>query len=431
GKKEEDLYTQNYSTKVGAKRYELANHLGNVINIVSDRKIIDDKGANLYDTPSGKTNLSFNPEIIGYNDYYPFGMLVPNRHGQADSYRYGFQGQEKDDEVKGEGNSINYKYRMHDPRIGRFFATDPLESVYPYNSPYAFSENQVIRFIELEGLEKAQPKGYFGTGWNLLMGNTHNTRAQNMAAKLGVDMSDILELPNHTTVFHYTYFDATAGKHKTAYYIFRESKKSSFISTPDSSQDDYNVSENDFLDMEVLGNKIMDAPIGSSGAKAGVQGLVLAGQKSKKYIYRQIVSIAEQGVKKLKHWADDIKFNVPDVTGISGDVINKGFHVHFKKLGNLELSLKPISLGIKGKGGKIGLGYINGSAETVNQAVKIFNKALSNVNFRKSLLVSLKTTQEALKAGLQLVKKGATNYKRISDKSAELDRLIKIVKKMD
>ncbi|MFL0185004.1 polymorphic toxin-type HINT domain-containing protein [Tenacibaculum maritimum] len=157
GKKEEDLYTQNYSTKVGAKRYELVNHLGNVINIVSDRKIIDDKGANLYDTPSGKTNLSFNPEIIGYNDYYPFGMLVPNRHGQADSYRYGFQGQEKDDEVKGEGNSYNYKYRMHDPRIGRFLSIDPLYKSYPHNSVYAFSENRVIDGLEIEGLEVYLP----------------------------------------------------------------------------------------------------------------------------------------------------------------------------------------------------------------------------------------------------------------------------------
>ena len=80
-------------------------------------------------------------------------MLVPNRHGSSDSYRYGFQGQEKDDELKGEGNSLNYTFRMHDPRTGRFFATDPLEKKYPHNSPYAFSENRVIDGIELEGLE--------------------------------------------------------------------------------------------------------------------------------------------------------------------------------------------------------------------------------------------------------------------------------------
>jgi RHS repeat-associated protein len=80
-------------------------------------------------------------------------MLVPNRHGSSNSYRYGFQGQEKDDEIKGEGNSLNYKYRMHDPRTGRFFARDPLSPSYPWNSPYAFSENRVIDGIELEGLE--------------------------------------------------------------------------------------------------------------------------------------------------------------------------------------------------------------------------------------------------------------------------------------
>jgi len=80
-------------------------------------------------------------------------MLLPNRHGSTDDYRYGFQGQEKDDEIKGEGNSMNYKYRMHDPRVARFFAPDPLEAIYNWNSPYAFSENRVIDGIELEGLE--------------------------------------------------------------------------------------------------------------------------------------------------------------------------------------------------------------------------------------------------------------------------------------
>jgi RHS repeat-associated protein len=80
-------------------------------------------------------------------------MLVPNRHG-VDDYRYGFQGQEKDDEIKGgKGNSLNYTFRMHDPRVGRFFAIDPLAAKYPFYSPYAFSGNRVIDAGELEGLE--------------------------------------------------------------------------------------------------------------------------------------------------------------------------------------------------------------------------------------------------------------------------------------
>ena len=80
-------------------------------------------------------------------------MLLPGRHANTSDYRYGFQGQELDNEIKGEGNSINYKYRMHDPRVGRFFAVDPLEYEYPHNSPYAFSENRLLDAVELEGLE--------------------------------------------------------------------------------------------------------------------------------------------------------------------------------------------------------------------------------------------------------------------------------------
>jgi RHS repeat-associated protein len=80
--------------------------------------------------------------------------LLPERTVEGVVYRNGFQGQERDDEVKGEGNSVNYSYRMHDPRVGRFFAVDPLSTEFPWNSPYAFSENVLISAVELEGLEK-------------------------------------------------------------------------------------------------------------------------------------------------------------------------------------------------------------------------------------------------------------------------------------
>ena len=69
------------------------------------------------------------------------------------SLKMGFQGQLQDDEVKGEGNSVNYTYRMHDPRLGRFFAVDPLAKDVPWNSPYAFSENRLLDCVELEGKE--------------------------------------------------------------------------------------------------------------------------------------------------------------------------------------------------------------------------------------------------------------------------------------
>jgi len=95
----------------------------------------------------------YTADITSANDYFPFGSEMPGRSYNSGEYRYGFQGQEKDDEVKGSGNSINYKYRIHDPRLGRFFSIDPLFREYPWNSTYAFSENRVIDALELEGLE--------------------------------------------------------------------------------------------------------------------------------------------------------------------------------------------------------------------------------------------------------------------------------------
>jgi len=104
----------------------------------------------------GLSNQNTSNILTIKSDYYPFGSLKPSRNASASNYRFGFQGQEVDNEVKGDGNSVNYKYRIHDPRLGRFLSIDPLEKDYPWNSPYAFSENRVIDGIELEGLEFAE-----------------------------------------------------------------------------------------------------------------------------------------------------------------------------------------------------------------------------------------------------------------------------------
>lgn len=45
-------------------------------------------------------------------------------------------------------------FRMHDPRVGRFFSVDPLSPEYPWYSPYQFAGNKVIAFRELEGAEE-------------------------------------------------------------------------------------------------------------------------------------------------------------------------------------------------------------------------------------------------------------------------------------
>ena len=131
------------------RNYELTNHLGNVLSTIKDEKQqIDDNNDGIVDY--------YEPIVITANDYYPFGMLMPNRSFSlaGNNYRFGFQAQEKDKEVYGNGNVVSFKYRFNDTRIGRFLSVDPLTKDYPWNSTYAFSENIVINAIELEGLEK-------------------------------------------------------------------------------------------------------------------------------------------------------------------------------------------------------------------------------------------------------------------------------------
>jgi RHS repeat-associated protein len=138
------IVNKNYISLIGDKRYELANHLGNVLAVINDKKIPAFTNAGVF-------SLYFNADVLSYSDYYPFGQLVPNRHGSSESYRYGFQGQEKDDEIKGEGNSLNYTFRMHDPRIGRFLSIDPLADKRTYHSPYMFCGNDPISNIDPDG----------------------------------------------------------------------------------------------------------------------------------------------------------------------------------------------------------------------------------------------------------------------------------------
>ena len=85
-----------------------------------------------------------NTDVISYSDYYPFGMLMPNRHGQDDDYRYGFNGMEKDDEVRGNKNSYDFGARMLDPRTGRMLSVDPKADLFPGWSPFSLSQNSPI-----------------------------------------------------------------------------------------------------------------------------------------------------------------------------------------------------------------------------------------------------------------------------------------------
>ena len=169
----------------GNKFFELSNHLGNVLVTVSDKRLV----VNIYCDPTidptclplpdgsyGIVASYYKADVITANDYYPFGMQMPGRKFStaSSSYRYGFNGKENDNEVKGDGNQQDYGMRIYDPRLGRFQSVDPLIIKYPFYSSYQFSGNDVIRCIDLDGGEPLSRIGDWYRNTTTLSGTVYN-----------------------------------------------------------------------------------------------------------------------------------------------------------------------------------------------------------------------------------------------------------------
>jgi RHS repeat-associated protein len=130
--------------------YYLKDHLGNI------RVTVDAGGS-----------------VQSYDDYYPFGMSMEGRSanlGQGDM-RYKFTSKERDIET-------GYDYfgaRYYDARIGRFLTLDPLAGNLGMSSlsPYHYSYNNPLRFIDPKGLSgydpgegEDPPGGTLENAWN-------------------------------------------------------------------------------------------------------------------------------------------------------------------------------------------------------------------------------------------------------------------------
>ncbi|MDD3876007.1 MAG: OmpA family protein [Bacteroidales bacterium] len=123
------------------------NHLGNVLVTVSAKPRL------IYD--QNDVFLNKEADVTSVSDYYPFGSLLPERHWQSDTYRFGFNGKERDNEgMGGGGSTYDYGFRIYNAQIGKFLSVDPLTKSYPWYTPYQFAGNKPIIAIDLDGLEE-------------------------------------------------------------------------------------------------------------------------------------------------------------------------------------------------------------------------------------------------------------------------------------
>lgn len=84
-------------------------------------------------------------------DYYPGGMVMPDRNFTYENYAYGFGGHEKDDEIKASGNHLSFGDYGYDPRTGRRWNIDPLTAKAPNWTPYHFCFNNPILNFDPNG----------------------------------------------------------------------------------------------------------------------------------------------------------------------------------------------------------------------------------------------------------------------------------------
>lgn len=112
--------------------YELTNHLGNVMAVITDE-------------PTDAET----PAVESLADYYPFGMTMPGRSYNAHIYRYGFTGHEKESDLA-EG-IYTTQYRLYDARVARWLSVDPLFEKYVGMSLYNYCMLNPVMMVDEEG----------------------------------------------------------------------------------------------------------------------------------------------------------------------------------------------------------------------------------------------------------------------------------------
>ena len=126
----------------GNKYFELSNHLGNVLTVITDRKVWNTEGDIGY----------YSATVSSATDYYPFGMAIRGRKYNTEKYRFGFNGKENDGDW-GSEMMQDYGMRVYSPAIAKFMSVDPLTASYPFYTPYQFAANSPVVAIDVDGME--------------------------------------------------------------------------------------------------------------------------------------------------------------------------------------------------------------------------------------------------------------------------------------
>jgi RHS repeat-associated protein len=97
----------------------------------------------------GTTINSYSAVVISATDYSAFGVALYGRSWSSESYRYGFNGKEKDSENF--AGAYDFGARIYDGRLGRWLSVDPMAIKFTSQSVYMAQGNSPIYFIDPDG----------------------------------------------------------------------------------------------------------------------------------------------------------------------------------------------------------------------------------------------------------------------------------------
>ena len=178
----------------GEKRYELSNHLGNVLAVITDRRI---------QTCGAGEVMYYEAQVVTMSDYYPFGMQIQERTltNTGAEYRFGFNGMEMDNESF--SGCIAFEARIYDSRLGLFLSCDPYKTQAPQYSPYHYALNSPIFNVDVGG-------GY-GEGYIDKDGKLHITINYSYVSE-GIYSFNDVQIESLKCQFNSVYSDAVGMK---------------------------------------------------------------------------------------------------------------------------------------------------------------------------------------------------------------------------
>lgn len=161
----------------------------------------------------GDENNDPDAPLCSSQDYYAFGMVMPSRsytfrgNSSLNKYRFGFNGMENVDEVKGNGNSLDFGARIYDSRTGRWLSLDPLQAKYPDLSPYNFVANSPIVQIDPDGKRNTIYLLNYDPTVTMEQKIAIQKHANNYLTQMGLNTR--VEIVKKGTILHYPKMDKT------------------------------------------------------------------------------------------------------------------------------------------------------------------------------------------------------------------------------